>query len=74
MYGDLLTVFGGIFLILTLVRGMIMKKSVTDPNCPEDVHNVEMNKKWYKIALWVWGSVTVIGLILLFIETYMSNA
>lgn len=74
MYGDLLTVFGGIFLILTLVRGMIMKKEVTDSNCPEDVHNVEMNKKWYKIALWVWGSVTVIGLILLFIETYMSNA
>ena len=71
MYGDLITVFGGIFLIMTLIGGMKMKKEVTDPNCKQDIYNVAMNHKWYKILLWLWGSVTVIGLILLFIEYYI---
>lgn len=68
MYGDLITVFGGIFLIMTLIGGMRMKKEVTDPNCAEDVHNVRMNLKWYKGLLWLWGSVTSIGVILLLLE------
>jgi len=68
MYGDLISVFGAIFLIMTVIGGMRMKK-VADPNCPEDVYDVEMNHKWYKIFMWLWGSVTAIGLVLLFIET-----
>lgn len=68
MYGDLLSVFGGIFLIMTIIGGTRMQKEVTYQSCGEDVKDVENNLKWYKRLLWLWGSVTAIGLILLLLE------
>ena len=61
---DVMFVFGGIFLIMTIIGGQRMKTEVTDPDCPEDVENVEKNIKWYRGLLLLWGSITMIGGIL----------
>lgn len=59
-----LTVFGTIFLIMTIVSGITMKKEVNNPNCPEEVRSVRYNKKWFVIILIVYIVIVLLGIIL----------
>lgn len=63
--GTIFLVFGGIFLLISIINYIFMKKEVTDPNCPEDVNGVAYNKKWGKIYLIAYSSIVLIGAILL---------
>jgi len=65
--GTICLVFGGIFLLMTIINYIFMKKEVTDPNCSEDVNGVAYNKKWGKIYLIIYSAIVLIGAILLLI-------
>lgn len=57
------TVFGGIFLILTIIRYKRMRREVWNPDCPEDVKGVAFNKKWGPRLLVFYSVIVGIGLI-----------
>ena len=57
------TVFGGIFLIMSIISYITMQKEVHNPKCPEDVKAVKFNKKWGKIILIGNSIIVLIGLI-----------
>lgn len=59
------SVFGGIFLIISIIAYLTMDKKVENPNCPEDVRSVAFNKKWGKIILIANSIIVAIGLICL---------
>lgn len=59
------SVFGGIFLIISIITYLTMDKKVENPNCPEDVRSVAFNKKWGKIILIINSIIVAIGLICL---------
>lgn len=59
------SVFGGIFLIISIIAYLTMDKKVENPNCPEDVRSVAYNKKWGKIILIANSIIVAIGLICL---------
>lgn len=59
------SVFGGIFLIISIIAYLTMDKKVENPNCPEDVRSVAFNKKWGKIVLIANSIIVAIGLICL---------
>ena len=63
--GTICLVFGGIFLIMTIINYILMKKEVTDPNCPEDVNGVAYNKKWGKIYLIIYSTIVLFGAVIL---------
>jgi len=66
--GVIFTVFGGIFLFMTIINYIMMQKEVLNPNCHEDVEAVNYNKKWGMIYLIIYFIIVVIGVsILLFL-------
>ena len=58
-----LTVFGLIFLIITLAVYPKLKKEVDKPWCPQSVKGVADNKKYFRIFLIVSILMILIGLI-----------
>lgn len=57
--------FGGIFLLITIINYLTMQKEVTNPNCPEEIRDVAYNKKWGKIYLIVYSVAVLLGIIIL---------
>lgn len=62
-----MTVFGTIFLVMTIVSGLMMKKEVKNKNCPEEVKAVEYNKKLFPVILAADAAIIILGIILHFI-------
>jgi cbb3-type cytochrome oxidase subunit 3 len=65
--GIALTLFGGIFLLITIISYFTMQKEIINPNCPQDVKDVAYNKKWGKIYLTIYSIAVVFGVMLLLI-------
>ena len=62
-----MTVFGTIFLVITIISGMRMKTKVDNPNCPEEVKSVEYNKRVFPIVIGIDVFIILIGLLLYFL-------
>lgn len=60
------TVFGTVFLILTLIRGSRMKTTVDNPNCGEEVRNVKLNKILFPTLLSIDIIIILTGIIIYF--------
>lgn len=63
--GTIMLVFGAIFLVMTIISAVTMKTHVDNPNCPEEVESVEYNKKWAKIYIALYSTITIVGGIIL---------
>lgn len=63
--GNIFSVFGGIFLIMSIISYITMQKKVINPNCKEDVDAVKFNKKYGKVILITNIVIVLIGLICL---------
>lgn len=59
-----MTVFGTIFLVITIISGMRMKTKVDNPNCPDEVKSVKYNKRVFPIVLLIDVIIIIAGIIL----------
>lgn len=54
-----LVIFGGITLVIAIIAYFLMQKKVVKPDCPQDVANVDRNKRWSK-GLIIGSSIAVV--------------
>lgn len=59
-----LTVFGVIFLIMTIYSRLTMKTKINNPNCPSEVKAVKTNWKLFPFILTIDIVLIIAGIIL----------
>ena len=63
--GSALVVFGGIFLIMSLIIYLVMKKEVLNPNCMDEVMSVKTTKRNQKILFFSSLIMVIAGIIMM---------